>query len=294
MGIEQILLGHGKDLGAGFMVRRVLPSAQRQGVGPFLFFDHFGPVTVHSGAGHDVRPHPHIGLATVTYLFEGAMEHRDSLGFEQRIEPGAINWMTAGRGIVHSERQPDDLKHASYAIHGIQLWAALPRDREEQAPSFVHTAAATIPAVNLAGAAVKVLVGQAFGVVSQVHAFSGAVYLDLTLGGNASMDLPPLAPELALYPVDGPLEVDGQVLEAGSMGLLAPGAGVRLRAPRPVRVMLLGGEPIDGHRHMWWNFVSSRKERIGQAAEDWQAQRMGQVAGDPEWIPLPDNTFTAA
>jgi len=291
MGVQQQLTGQEKDLGGGFKVRRLLPSAKRQSVGPFLFFDHFGPVTVQPGAGHDVRPHPHIGLATVTYMFEGAIAHRDSLGYVQNIEAGAINWMTSGRGIVHSERQPQALKNTTYVNHGIQLWAALPRDQEEVEPSFVHTPESAIPVAQLPGALVRVLVGSAFGHTSPVKAFSGTVYLDIALAANSNLELPALAQELAIYPVDADVEMDGQRIAAHTLAVLTPGQVCRLRSSTAVRLMVLGGDALDGHRHMWWNFVSSRKERIVQAAEDWQAQRMGSIAGETEFIPLPEQRF---
>ena len=287
MPVQLVLNGHPKDLGGGFVVRRVLPSAKRQAVGPFLFFDHFGPVTVEPEAGHDVRPHPHIGLATVTYLLAGAITHRDSLGFVQDIEPGAINWMTSGRGIVHSERRPVQLAGKSYVNHGFQLWAGLPLASEEVEPSFVHTPAAAIPDVEVQGAKVRVLVGQAFAAVSPVATFSHTVYLDISLPANGSLDLPALAEELAVYPIDGDLAIDGQTVAACSLAVLAPGQRAKLSAPAAVRLLVLGGEPLC-QRFMWWNFVSSRKERIAQAARDWQEQRMGHVPGETELIPLPE------
>lgn len=293
MPVELKLTGHGKDLGGGFRVRRLLPAAQRQSVGPFLFFDHFGPVTVAPGAAHDVRPHPHIGLATVTYLFEGAIMHRDSLGFSQRIEPGAINWMTAGRGIVHSERAPEEWKDREYVNHGIQLWAALPHEHEETSPDFVHTPAADIPSLIQGGAQIRVLIGDAFGKSSPVRTFSRTVYLDVQLAAGAAFELPPLAQELALYAVDGSVMVDGEPVEVHTLTLLAPKATAAVVAIGAVRLMVIGGDALDGHRFMWWNFVSSRKERIVQASRDWEAQAMGQVPGDPELIPLPERRFTA-
>ncbi|WP_096699716.1 pirin family protein [Polaromonas sp. AER18D-145] len=288
MPVDLILTGHDKDLGGGFRVRRLLPAGQRQAVGPFLFFDHFGPVTVAPGGSHDVRPHPHIGLATVTYLFDGAIMHRDSLGFSQRIEPGAINWMTAGRGIVHSERAPQELKGSTYVNHGIQLWAALPREHEEAAPDFVHTPASAIPSLVLGGTQVRVLIGDAFGQRSPVRTFSTTVYLDVQLAAGAVFELPPLAEELAVYAVGGPVVVDGEQVAAHTLVVLAPGAAASIMAGEAVRLMVIGGDALDGHRFMWWNFVSSRKERIGQAAQDWERQAMGQVPGDAELIPLPE------
>ncbi|MES2686380.1 MAG: pirin family protein [Pseudomonadota bacterium] len=293
MSVLMTLGGHDKDLGGGFTVRRLLPAAQRQSVGPFLFFDHFGPVTIAPGGSHDVRPHPHIGLATVTYLFDGAIMHRDSLGFEQRIAPGAVNWMTAGRGIVHSERGPQDLKTSSYVNHGIQLWAALPREFEEVAPDFEHTPAEAIPSLVLHGTPVRVLIGEAFGKKSPVKTFAPTLYLDVQLVADVAFELPPLAQELAVYAVDGDITIDGENLPAHRLAVLTPGAAVTLRAAQATRLMVIGGEALDGHRFMWWNFVSSRKERIVQASRDWEAQTMGQVPGDPELIPLPERRFTA-
>lgn len=291
MSVLMTLGGHDKDLGGGFTVRRLLPAAQRQSVGPFLFFDHFGPVTIATGGSHDVRPHPHIGLATVTYLFDGAIMHRDSLGFEQRIAPGAINWMTAGRGIVHSERGPQDLKTSSYVNHGIQLWAALPRAFEEVEPDFEHTPAGAIPSLMLGATQVRVLIGEAFGQKSPVRTFAPTLYLDVQLAPGESFELPPLAQELAVYAVDGDIMVDTELLPAHRLAVLAPGAAVSLLAGQATRLMVIGGDALDGHRFMWWNFVSSRKERIVQASDDWAAQTMGQVEGETEFIPLPERRF---
>jgi redox-sensitive bicupin YhaK (pirin superfamily) len=292
MTIELALTGHEKDLGGGFVVRRLLPAAARRSVGPFIFFDHFGPVTEMPGVNHDVRPHPHIGLATVTYLFEGAMMHRDSLGNEQAIEPGAINWMTAGRGIVHSERKPESLQQQAYVAHGLQLWTALPLAHEEDEPSFVHTPAAAIPQLDQGGVQVRVLVGSAFGAESPVAAFSQTLYLDVSLPAGASFELPPLVPERAIYPVLGELRMDGEALSARTMAVLPDGTTTRIDAPQGARFVVIGGEPLDAPRHMWWNFVSSRKDRILQASEDWAAQRMGRVPGDDEFIPLPPTPLT--
>ncbi|MBV7426847.1 MULTISPECIES: pirin family protein [unclassified Acidovorax] len=287
------LKGHAKDLGGGFTVRRLLPAVQRQAVGPFLFFDHFGPVTVVPGDSHDVRPHPHIGLATVTYLFSGAIMHRDSLGYVQQIEPGAINWMTAGRGIVHSERRPESLADTAYVNHGIQLWAALPTAHEEAEPSFVHTPAATIPEVRVGDATVRVLIGTAFGQTSPVATYSPTLYLDVQLPGGATLEIPALAQEMAVYTVDNPVQLDGEALGAQLLAVVEPGQGMRLSVPgeAAARLMVIGGDALDAPRHMWWNFVSSRKERIVQAADDWDAQALGQVPGEVEWIPLPERRF---
>ncbi|SEA13937.1 pirin family protein [Variovorax sp. YR216] len=280
---------HDKDLGGGFNVRRLLPAAKRRSVGPFVFFDHFGPATEQPGNQHDVRPHPHIGLATVTYLFEGAMMHRDSLGSVQEIRPGAINWMTAGRGIVHSERKPERLLQATYVNHGLQLWCALPQAHEEAEPSFTHTAAEDIPALDVQGVPVRVLVGEAFGVRSPVKTFSKTIYLDLALPAGARFELPALAEELAIYPVDGDLMLDGETVAQHTMATLPDGQGGVLTTQGAVRAVVIGGEPLDGPRFITWNFVSSRRERIFEAGADWTAQRIGHVPGETEFIPLPDH-----
>ena len=286
----QCLSGHQKDLGGGFLVRRLLPAAARRSVGPFIFFDHFGPSLEAPGVNHDVRPHPHIGLATVTYLFEGAMLHRDSIGSVQQIEPGAINWMTAGRGVVHSERRPESLREQAFVNHGLQLWVALPREFEEVEPAFEHTPASAIPELPVGDATVRVLIGEAFGQRSPVHTFAPTLYLDVQLPAGGRLDLPALAPELALYAVQGGLQVDGQAVAAQTM--VVPGAQrLSLSAGEPARLVVIGGAALDAPRHMWWNFVSSRKERIAQAAADWQAQRLGQVPGETEFIPLPEQRF---
>lgn len=290
--IQLQLTGHEKDLGGGFLVRRLLPDARQRNVGPFIFFDHFGPAEELPGVNHDVRPHPHIGLATVTYLFDGAMTHRDSLGTEQLIEPGAINWMTAGRGIVHSERRPDHLRDVRFVNHGLQLWTALPLEHEEAEPSFSHTPADAIPEVSVQDARIRVLVGQAFGAASPVPALSRTLYLDLWLPAGGRVELPPLAPEQALYLVEGDLEVDGEPLPLRRMAVLQPQAASKLATLAGARAVVVGGEPLDAPRHMWWNFVSSRKDRILQASADWEAMRMGRVPHDDEFIPLPPTRFT--
>lgn len=292
MTIQRKLTGHEKDLGGGFLVSRLLPAAQQQSVGPFLFFDHFGPLTVRPGTSHDVRPHPHIGLATVTYLFQGAIMHRDSLGSVQRIEPGAINWMTAGSGIVHSERAPEDLRDKSYLQHGLQLWAALPRAQEEVAPGFSHTPATDIPVVSVGESEVRVLIGQAFGKTSPVKTFSKTIYLDIRLAAGSSIELPPLADELALYSVNADLVVEGEPLAVRTLATLVPGVATQISAGTSARLVVIGGDALDAQRFVGWNFVSSRKERIVQAGDDWLAQSMGQVAGDAELIPLPERKFT--
>ena len=291
MTIRQHLSGHEKDLGGGFVVRRLLPAARQRSVGPFIFFDHFGPALELPGIDHDVRPHPHIGLATVTYLFEGAMMHRDSLGTEQLIEPGAINWMTAGRGIVHSERRPPHLRGQRYVNHGLQLWTALPREHEEDEPAFSHTPAAAIPEVGAGDAQLRVLIGEAFGARSPVPALSETVYLDASLPASGRLLLPALAEEVAIYAVEGDLLVDGEALAQRTMGVLGPQPAL-VEAVSEARFVVIGGAPLDGPRHLWWNFVSTRRDRIAQASADWAAQRMGGVPGENDFIPLPARPFT--
>ncbi|MFH1660715.1 MAG: pirin family protein [Pseudomonadota bacterium] len=288
MPIQTLLQPHFTDLGGGMTVRRLLPSAGRQSVGPFLFFDHFGPVWHEPDSNTDIRPHPHIGLATVTYLFEGAMLHRDSLGSVQRIEPGAINWMTAGRGIVHSERTPDDLRQQVHAIHGLQLWAALPVAFEEAEPAFSHTPAEAIPVWRDPLVAVRVLIGQAFALVSPVHTFAPTLYLDVAAQAGGVLHLDCVAEERAVYGIEGRLAVDGQALEPGLLAVLSDGQPVVIVAEQSARFVVIGGAPLDGRRAMWWNFVSSRRERIETAKEDWRQQRMGVIPGETEFIPLPE------
>ena len=287
MPVEQILAPRVKDLGGGFLVRRLLPAFPRQGVGPFVFFDHFGPVTVRPADNFDVRPHPHIGLATVTYLFEGAMLHRDSLGAVQRIEPGAINWMTAGRGIVHSERRPPDLADREYTAHGLQLWAALPRASEESEPAFAHTAAGELPRWEENGLSLGLLIGEAFGRRSPVATFAPTLYVDVVARPGGALELPASLGERAVYAIDEPLRVDDVDVPAQSMAVAGPGAAARVASPRGGRYVVIGGQPLDGPRFLWWNYVSSSRERIERAKEDWAAQRMGQIPGEHEWIPLP-------
>jgi redox-sensitive bicupin YhaK (pirin superfamily) len=282
------LKGRETDLGGGLVVRRMLPAPQKQAVGPFVFFDHFGPVVQQPGDNFDVRPHPHIGLATVTYLFDGAMMHRDSLGSVQRIEPGAINWMTAGSGIVHSERTPEDLRGVAHRVHGLQLWAALPRDAEEVDAEFAHTAASDIPELTRDGAAIRVLIGAAWGARSPVQTFTRTLYLDIDAPPGTRLALPVDGDEQAIYCIDRAVEIDGEPVAAQTMAVLVPGSANELVCPAGARVVVIGGEPLDGHRHMWWNFVSSSRERIEAAKAEWRAQRMGAIPGETEFIPLPE------
>ncbi|MDO8768023.1 MAG: pirin family protein [Burkholderiaceae bacterium] len=289
MSTPQLLGAHAHDLGGGFVVRRLLPAAQRQAVGPFVFFDHFGPVTVTPADNHDVRPHPHIGLATVTYLFEGVIQHRDNLGYTQRIEPGAINWMTAGSGIVHSERKPEAERDSTYVNHGLQLWLALPEVAQELPATFTHTPADAIPELRDGDAQVRVLVGHALGAKSPVVTVSPTLYLDVLLPAGGQWTLPMLAEEQAVYVVQGAVQLDGQPLAARTMAVLSD-TTVLTAGPDGARLVVVGGQPL-GRRLIWWNFVSTSKARIEQAAQAWEAgdasQGMGQVPGETERIPLP-------
>lgn len=282
----QLITPRAHDLGGGFLVRRALPSAVRQSVGPFVFFDHFGPVTAGPSDNHDVRPHPHIGLCTLTYLFEGAMQHRDSTGAVQRIEPGAVNLMTAGRGVVHSERTPEDLRQTVRRSHGLQLWLALPAELEEMEPAFDHVAHDALPAVAVPGATVRVLAGAAFGVQSPLRTHSPTLMLDLQFTQPSSLMLPALAEEQAVYGIDTAVLIDGALVPAGTLAVLPAGQDVVLATPGAGRVVVVGGAAL-GHRFIVWNFVSSRRARIVQAQDDWQAQRFDPVPGETEFIPLP-------
>lgn len=284
--IEHLIPARVSDLG-DFAVMRTLPAAARRSVGPFVFVDHFGPVQLPPGKGMDVRPHPHIGLATVTYLFEGEILHRDSIGYVQPIRPGDVNWMTAGRGIVHSERSPIEERVQGARLFGMQTWVALPADAEEVEPSFVHYAGATLPRVALPGVGVHVLVGHAFDVRSPVATLSPTLYCALQFEPDARVVIEDTHEERALYVVAGALDVDGQRVERGTLAVIAPGAAPTAAAvDGKATVMLLGGAPL-GPRFIWWNFVSSRRERIEQAKADWIAQRMGAIPGETEFIPLP-------
>jgi redox-sensitive bicupin YhaK (pirin superfamily) len=282
-----ILKGKPRDLGDGFMVSRLLPQIERRSIGPFVFFDHFGPVTFAPGQGVDVRPHPHIGLATATYLFEGAQVHRDSLGSVQTITPGDVNWMTAGRGIVHSERTGPELRARGHLLHGIQSWVALPLSAEEVAPSFQHVGRTELPEWREGEVVLRIIAGHAYGRTSPAPVLSPTLYVDAMLGPGGTLPLPDDHEERGAFVVRGPVEIGGQILETGDMAVFEAGADGEFHARQAARVMILGGAPLDGHRHLWWNFVSSSKERIEQAKEDWRAQRLGQIAGETGFIPLP-------
>ena len=281
--IDTLITPRTRDLGDGFQVRRALPDARRRSVGPFVFFDQMGPAALAPGKGLDVRPHPHIGLATVTYLFEGEIMHRDSLGVVQAIRPGEVNWMTAGRGIVHSERTPDELRSSGSKVFGIQTWVGLPQADEEMAPDFVHVGAADLPTLEEPGVRARVILGELGGERSPVPTRSATFYADVELNGG-TLALDTRYAERGAYVVKGSLEI----AEAGQMIVFQRGADVKISA-KGARVMVFGGEPLDGERFIWWNFVSSRRERIVEAAADWKAGRFAGVPGDTEFIPLPDN-----
>ena len=259
-----------RELGGGLTVRRLLPSPARRMVGPFIFVNHMGPVQLDPSQGLDVRPHPHINLATVTFLFEGEIVHRDSLGTRQPIQPGAVNWMTAGRGIVHSERSPAAERKAGARVHGMQLWVALPKAHEEVAPSFQHHSAVSIPALELPAARLRVIAGSAYGATSPVEVCSPLFYVEAQLERGAELALPDGYTGRAAYVVAGTVACDGRPHQEGAMLVFCEGAPARLTALEPARVMLLGGAPLDGERHIWWNFVSSSEARIARAKDDWR------------------------
>jgi len=275
------------DLG-GFQVRRAVPSIQARSVGPFVFVDHMGPAVFEPGRGIDVRPHPHIGLATVTFLWAGTITHRDTLGSVQDINPGDVNWMTAGRGIAHSERTPLDLRGAPHPVHGMQTWVALPRGFEETDPAFFHHPAASLPNIAMPGVALRVIAGRAFGEESPVQVFADTFNVAVDLDVDAELEIDARAVERALYVLEGSAQLDGADIPVQHLVLLDPGVRHRLRARSPLKAMLFGGEPLDAPRHMWWNFVSSSKERIEQAKQDWVEARFGKIEGETEFIPLPE------
>jgi redox-sensitive bicupin YhaK (pirin superfamily) len=283
--LEALLVPRTRDLGDGFEVRRVLPAAKKRTVGPYVFFDQMGPVALPAGKGLDVRPHPHIGLATVTYLFEGEILHRDSLGTVQPIRPGDVNWMTAGRGIVHSERTPSDARAHGSRIFGIQLWVGLPASEEETAPAFQHVPAARLPVLE---GGIRLILGEWRGARSPVATLSPMLYADVALRAGGELELDFRYAERAAYVASGAIALEGERHEAGRMLVFAAGAAPRISGASDARVLLLAGEPLDGERFLWWNFVSSRRERIAHAAADWKAGRFGAVPGETEFIALPD------
>ena len=285
---ELVIVPRTRDLGDGFEVRRVLPAIERRMVGPFVFFDQMGPVILRAGNGLDVRPHPHIGLATVTYLFQGEIFHRDSLGTAQSILPGAVNWMTAGSGIVHSERTPAPARAKGGPLFGIQSWVALPKRDEETAPAFKHHPPEDLPVIAGEGVTLRLIAGALSGQRSPVETFSEMFYGDVTLAPGARYRLSAEHEERGLYLVEGSVAIGGEIFSAGRLLVFRAGAPVVIEAAGAARAMVLGGEPMDGPRHVWWNFVSSSEARIEQAKADWRARRFASVPGDDkEFIPLP-------
>ena len=282
-----ILKPHARDLG-GFTVQRLLPAFPTKMIGPFIFFDHFGPIAFAPGEGADVRPHPHIGLATVTYLFEGEMIHRDSLGSVQTIEPGAVNWMTAGRGIVHSERTPPETRLRAHRMHGVQTWVALPKDREMAEPSFSHQPKATLPEIVRPGVTMRLLAGTALGERAPTPIFSPMFYVAVEMEPGAAIELPPEHEQRGVYAVDREVLVAGEALPAQHCAVLAEDATVRLEATTGACVMLFGGAGMDGDRKIWWNFVASSRALIDAASERWREQRFPPIPGETEFIPLPE------
>ncbi len=285
--IDLVILPPSRDLGDGFTVRRSLPQPQRRTVGPFVFFDQMGPVELRDGQGLDVRPHPHIGLATVTYLLDGEIMHRDSLGSVQPIQPGALNWMNAGSGIVHSERSPDEARHGVSGLFGLQLWVALPAAQEESAPSFAHHDAAEIPSGEVDGVAVRQIVGAMDGLASPVKTLSDMIYAEIVMPPATRYRVPADQIERAFYLIDGAVTVDGQHFGPTELVILKPHAEIVLVSERGARLVLIGGEPFPEPRFIYWNFVSSRADRIEQAKADWRERRFAAVPGEHEFIPLP-------
>jgi redox-sensitive bicupin YhaK (pirin superfamily) len=287
--IAHVVVPRTVDLGDGFSVRRALPSARSRMVGPFIFFDHFGPAEFRAGNGLDVRPHPHIGLATVTYLFDGEIMHRDSLGTAAAIKPGEVNWMTAGRGIVHSERTGAELRTTGSPIHGLQMWVALPAEKEENEPGFAHHKIDEFPMVRDDGLFARVVVGSLYGVKSPVPTVHETMFANVLLRTGAKVPLDADHEERALYVIDGTIDIAGDKFEPGRLLVFKPGDKVTITAATDTHFVIVGGAPMDGPRHIWWNFVSSRKERIEQAKAEWKAGHFGKVPGDEiEFIPLPE------
>ena len=291
--VETVVATRARDLVEGFKVRRVLPSAKRRMVGPFIFLDQMGPEILRAGRGLDVAPHPHIGLATVTYLFDGELLHRDSLGTVRLIRPGEVNWMTAGRGIAHSERTPPEARSGGSGLYGVQSWVALPLREEESEPGFAHHDAGELPVVEGDGKRVRLIAGALYGSRSPVRTTSEMFYADASLGPDAVIEVPAQQQERAAYVVEGTIELlpGREVYVAGQLVIFKPGAQVLLKgaAAKPARLMLLGGEPLEGPRHIWWNFVHSSPERIEQAKQDWREERFAPVPDETERIPLPSS-----
>lgn len=287
--IANVIVPRTVDLGDQFLVRRGLPSARSRMVGPFIFFDHFGPAEFRGGKGLDVRPHPHIGLATVTYLFDGEIMHRDSLGTVAAIRPGEINWMTAGKGIAHSERTAPERRVDGEKVHGLQCWVALPLAREEMAPGFVHYGTGDFPVIKDAGKTVRVMAGAAYGARSPLVATSETMFADVTLTPGAKLPVDAVYDERAIYVISGEIDIGGDRFGPATLVVLRRGDAITVSAVGVTQIVLFGGEPMDGPRHIWWNFVSSRKERIEEAKEQWRSAKFDPVPGDSEFIPLPES-----
>ena len=285
--VETVILPRARDLGE-FEVRRALPSKKKQMIGPFIFFDQMGPAEFLVGRGMDVRPHPHIGLSTVTYLFRGEILHRDSLGTTLTIRPGELNWMTAGRGITHSERTPPEERKVGPNLFGIQAWVALPQDAEDTEPAFEHTSKGQMPEINDHGVEVRLIAGSLYGESSPVKTHSDMFYAEVLLEAGHKVPLAPDYDERGIYIVEGTVEVAGEVYEPGRLLVLRPGESLTLKARTSARCMFLGGEPMDGPRYLWWNFVATSKDRIEQAKNDWRMNRFEKVPEDDERIPLPE------
>jgi redox-sensitive bicupin YhaK (pirin superfamily) len=287
--IELLIQGRAHDLGGGFAVRRVLPSARRRMVGPFIFLDHFGPMDVPPGGGMEVRPHPHIGLATVTFLFEGGIFHRDSLGYAQAIRPGDVNWMTAGSGIAHSERTEPEMRRTGFRMHGVQTWVALPKAHEETAPAFEHVPATSLPLWHEGTASLRLIVGTYGGRTAPTTHFSPIFYVGVDMAPGARVIVSPEHAERAVYVADGEAVIGDRALSTGDLAVLSAGVPAQMIAGvAGAKAMLLGGATMDGPRHIWWNFVSSSKERIELAKAAWRDGKFARVPGDDEFIPLPD------
>lgn len=284
--IELLIEPDTKDLGE-FTVRRALPDKRRQRVGPFIFFDHMGPAEFPPGTGVNVRAHPHIGLATITYLFEGEILHRDSLGIVQPIRPGEVNWMTAGRGIVHSEKASPELLESGQKLHGLQTWVALPLENEEDEPRFEHYDAEAIPKVTMDGIEITVVIGEAYGVSSPVQAASETLYVEARMGPGTRLELPG-AQETGVYVVDGNIDIEGQAVSSGVLAVLGNDSRSTLATEGGAHVMICGGDTLEGDRIIWWNFVSSSRERLERAKSDWNEGRFDKVPGEVDFIPLPD------
>ncbi|MGK0298015.1 MAG: redox-sensitive bicupin YhaK (pirin superfamily) [Gammaproteobacteria bacterium] len=287
-GIRAILQATEKDLG-GFSVRRYLPHRLCKKVGPFVFFDHMGPAIFKSGDGIDVRPHPHIGLATITYLFEGEIIHRDNLGYVQAIQPGALNLMTSGKGIVHSERTSELARQQGQTLHGLQVWVALPEEFEEVDPDFLHYENKDLPIININGAEIRIIIGTAFQQQSPVKTYSPLFYLDVDMPDQSSFILPDDYPERAIHIISGEVEVNGNALKMYEMAVLERSENIKIIAKQDSRLVIFGGDVIND-RHLWWNFVSSSKERIDVAKQDWKSGHFGNIPGETEYIPLPEDS----